>query len=150
MPPPSIHLPIGISFSPSWECLSDRHLSRSTQSATQSLNFALYIALFPHLIAGPIVHYSEIAKEIVARHTSRSEFAEGVGRFINPDSAKMIIMYRGPYGDNIFSIPGYHLTFGVSPTGQNHLLCPPSISISPGYSDMAIGCSPDVWRLSLS
>jgi len=55
------------------------------------VNIALYISLFPQLIAGPIVRYKDVAEQIVSRRVTHEGFAEGVRRFIIGLGKKMII-----------------------------------------------------------
>ncbi len=53
--------------------------------------FSAYIAMFPHLIAGPIVRYKVIEKELKERFFSAEEFATGVRRFMIGFSMKVLI-----------------------------------------------------------
>ena len=53
--------------------------------------FALYISLFPQLIAGPIVRYKDIAAQLVGRTLSREGFAIGARRFVIGLGKKMLI-----------------------------------------------------------
>ena len=50
--------------------------------AGKLIDFMTYISLFPQLIAGPIVRYSDIDRELIKRDTSFDKFAEGIKRFI--------------------------------------------------------------------
>ena len=77
-----IVLPIGISFftfqSMSYVC--DVYLKKAPLQKNL-LDFALYVSLFPQLIAGPIVKYSDIADALKNRKESASMFYEGQRRF---------------------------------------------------------------------
>ena len=103
----SIHLPIGISFY-TFQALSylidvyRRHVA----AQRDPIKMALFISLFPQLIAGPIVRYSEIEKELVDRKTTRSDFTIGVERFIIGLAKKILIADPlGLVADQIFALP---------------------------------------------
>ena len=79
--PPHIELPIGISFF-TFQAMSyviDVY-RRETPVNRNPLDIALYVALFPQLIAGPIVRYTDVAAEIASRQITRDGFAEGIRR----------------------------------------------------------------------
>lgn len=81
--PPGILLPIGISFF-TFQAMSyvfDIASGRGT-AQRNPLNVGLYIALFPQLVAGPIVKYETVAEQILHRRESWDDFAEGVRRFL--------------------------------------------------------------------
>lgn len=92
IPVPDIALPIGISFYTfqtisyiidcSWEKVD---VQRSFK------NFLLYLALFPQLVAGPIVRYSTIEKEIAERRTSVDDLSCGLSRIILGLSKKVLL-----------------------------------------------------------
>jgi alginate O-acetyltransferase complex protein AlgI len=137
---PPIELPIGISFF-TFQALSyviDVY-RRDVPVQRNPFALGLYIALFPQLIAGPIVRYHDVARQIVERTVTRSDFAAGVERFVIGLGKKVLIAntLAGP-ADLIFSVPGDQLTTGVAWFG---VLCY-SLQIYfdfSGYSDMAIG-----------
>ena len=78
-----IALPIGISFY-TFQILSyGVDVYRGTVPAQKNpINLATYVALFPQLIAGPIVRYSDIEKQIVTRTHSFEKTSEGIRRFV--------------------------------------------------------------------
>ena len=78
-----IALPIGISFY-TFQILSYLiDVWRGETAAQRSLlDFAAYVALFPQLVAGPIVRYSSIAAELTDRRTDWDGAAEGLQRFL--------------------------------------------------------------------
>lgn len=83
IPVPEISLPIGISFF-TFQAIS-YVADVYNEKVSADKNFAhilLYISFFPQLIAGPIVKYHDIAKEIENRSTSFEESAIGLRRFI--------------------------------------------------------------------
>lgn len=75
-------LPIGISFfvfqSMSYTIDAYR---RQVRVQKNLINLALYVSLFPQLIAGPIVRYIDVEKELQDRHETLADFALGVRRF---------------------------------------------------------------------
>jgi len=95
---PPVHLPIGISFF-TFQALSYVVDVYRNDAAVQKnpINIGLYIALFPQLIAGPIVRYHDVAGQIILRSVSRHGFAEGVERFIFGLGKKVLI--ANPYGN---------------------------------------------------
>ena len=92
LPVPDITLPIGISFF-TFQILSYVIDVYRKQVPVQK-NFCkllLYISFFPQLIAGPIVRYKDIAREIDERHTDMRNFAFGLRRFIVGLGKKVLI-----------------------------------------------------------
>lgn len=85
-------LPIGISFY-TFQILSYViDVYRGTVHAQKNpINLAAYVALFPQLIAGPIVRYSDIAEQLDTRTHTLSAAAEGIRRFILGLSKKIFI-----------------------------------------------------------
>ena len=79
----SLALPVGISFY-TFQILSYTvDVSRGTVPAQRNLiDLAAYIAMFPQLIAGPIVRYSDIAPELRSRTHTLSDAAAGTRRFV--------------------------------------------------------------------
>ena len=76
-------LPIGISFY-TFQALSYIiDVYRGDIKAQKSwVNFAMYISLFPQLIAGPIVRYADIEHQIEVRENSFEKMAQGIQRFV--------------------------------------------------------------------
>ena len=134
-----VHLPIGISFF-TFQALSYVIDVYRKKVAVQKkfINIALYISLFPQLIAGPIVRYYDIAKEIKNRSIRIDNFAYGVKRFIIGMGKKMLIANQmGELTDQIMSIPAGELTFLLSWLGAASYTLQIYFDFS-GYSDMAI------------
>jgi len=89
---PSLPLPIGISFY-TFQALSyiiDVY-RKKTASQKNFLNLTLYISLFPQLIAGPIVRYTDIETEITGRCETFDSFINGLEQFILGLAEKVII-----------------------------------------------------------
>jgi alginate O-acetyltransferase complex protein AlgI len=137
---PHIALPIGISFF-TFHALSyviDIY-RRKSRAAKNPCDTALYIFLFPQLIAGPILRWSDIAPQLVQRALTREGFAEGVKRFVMGFAKKMIVanVVAAP-ADKIFALPANELTLPLAWFGAICYTLQIYFDFS-GYSDMAIG-----------
>lgn len=140
LPVPALHLPIGISFF-TFQAMSyviDVYRNRIPVQK-HPLRIALYIALFPQLIAGPIVRYQHIARQLTRRVVTRPGLAEGIRRFILGLGKKMLLanVLAVPV-DKIFAIPAHQLTTSVAWLGVVCYALQIYFDFS-GYSDMAIG-----------
>ena len=137
IPQTSILLPIGISFF-TFQALSYLvDVYRGIPAQKNPVNLALYIALFPQLIAGPIVRYNTVAEQIVSRHESFDKFASGIGRFLIGFNKKMLLA-------NFFAITAdrFFAAKGLSVCGAWLGAIAYTFQIFfdfSGYSDMAIG-----------
>ena len=99
----------------------------------------LYIASFPQLIAGPIVRYNQVAKQIVERNHSIALFASGIERFVFGLSKKVLIANQlGMMADLIFAQDYTQLSPGIAWLGIVCYTLQIYFDFS-GYSDMAIG-----------
>ena len=100
---------------------------------------ALYICLFPQLIAGPIVKYHDIDKQITDRETSFDKVNYGVKRFIIGLAKKMLIANTlGALADKIFSQSVENFDVLTAWVGAIAYSLQLFYDFS-GYSDMAIG-----------
>ncbi len=136
----SIHLPLGISFF-TFQALSyliDTYRNE-TPAQRNFLQCALYISLFPQLIAGPIVRYKNIASQLASRAITLDSFASGIEFFIIGFAKKLILANPlGEVADAVFALSGEDLTTTAAWIG---ILCY-SLQIYfdfSGYSDMARG-----------
>jgi len=137
----NITLPIGISFY-SFQILSYAiDVYRHEVPAQKSLlNLALYISMFPQLIAGPIVRYTDIESELQDRHENWDGFADGIRRFIVGLGKKVIIA-------NQMAVAADYVFFNSDPASLSSFMCwlgafAYMLQIYydfSGYSDMAIG-----------
>ena len=135
-----VHLPLGISFF-TFQALSyvvDVH--RGQVKANRSLtDIALYISLFPQLIAGPIVRYADVADEISHRKESIADFASGIRLFLVGLGKKVLIANpMGAQTDAIFALDPSTMPAPVAWMGLLFFLFQLYFDFS-GYSDMAIG-----------
>lgn len=137
---PHVSLPIGISFFTFQAMSYVIDVYRKEVPVELSLkNCALYITLFPQLIAGPIVRYRDVAKQIVSRTITRHQFSSGIQRFIFGLSKKVILANPlGEVADKIFAVPVQDVTAGMSWLGIVCYTLQIYFDFS-GYSDMAIG-----------
>lgn len=82
IPVPEFSLPVGISFYTFQTLSYTIDLYRGKIHAQKSLlKFLVYVSMFPQLVAGPIVRYSDIAPSLSARSVSLNDMACGVKRF---------------------------------------------------------------------
>lgn len=135
-----VHLPLGISFF-TFQAISyvvDVYQGK-TRVQKKFVDMALYIALFPQLIAGPIVRYRHIAREIMTPLLRLDRFAYGTRRFIVGLAKKMIIANPlGEVADAIFAMPPGEWSLPVAWLGAACFAIQLYYDFS-GYSDMAIG-----------
>lgn len=134
-----IALPIGISFF-TFQMMSYLFDIYYGHAAAQKnpLHVALYITLFPQLIAGPIVRYRQIEDEIVGRHETISDVMEGMRRFIYGLGKKVLLAnFLAQIADNVFD---YLDTPSVMTAWLGAIAYTLQIYFDfSGYSDMAIG-----------
>jgi len=141
LPQTHIRLPIGISFF-TFQAMSyvfDVSLGRG-EVQKNPLDVALYIALFPQLIAGPIVRYETVADEIRNRRENLSDFARGTRRFTVGLAKKMILSNGiGLLADQAFGISdASQLSVALAWLGVVAYAFQIYFDFS-AYSDMAIG-----------
>jgi alginate O-acetyltransferase complex protein AlgI len=135
-----IPLPIGISFF-TFQAISylGEVYRREHSPARSIIDYGMYITLFPHLIAGPIVRFSDISDEIRNRNVDLSGIYEGLWRFALGLGKKVIIANSvGAVADKIFSLPLGEVTTATAWTGAICYTFQIYFDFS-GYSDMAIG-----------
>lgn len=136
----ALPLPIGISFY-TFQALSyviDVYRGKC-QPQKSLLSFALYISMFPQLIAGPIVQYSTVAAQLENRAINTTKFTVGVLYFIRGLGKKVIFanalgaVYTEISGGDIKSLSAFTAWFGI-------LCYTMQIYFDfSGYSDMAVG-----------
>jgi alginate O-acetyltransferase complex protein AlgI len=137
---PALALPLGISFFTFHGLSYVLDVYRGTAAPLRRpVLMGLYMAVFPQLIAGPIIRYHEIAAQLVERTVTLDGFANGVRRFIVGLGKKTLIanMVAVP-ADRIFALAPEHLTPALSWIGVVSYTLQIYFDFS-GYSDMAIG-----------
>ncbi|MBD5545371.1 MAG: MBOAT family protein [Lachnospiraceae bacterium] len=103
------------------------------------LHLALYISMFPQLIAGPIVRYTDIAASLTERKTTSAMFAAGAERFIIGLAKKAILANMvGRMAADIFLADSSNMGMKVAWLGAIAYTLQIYFDFS-GYSDMAIG-----------
>ena len=140
IPPLELPLPIGISFY-TFQILSyiiDLYTGK-IRVQKNLVSFALYISLFPQLIAGPIVKYKEIEEQLVGRKESLVKYSRGMARFVVGLAKKLLLantlgaVYSGIQAMDVGSLSALTAWTGIACyTLQIYF------DFS-GYSDMAIG-----------
>ena len=139
---PVLHvvLPLGISFFAFQGISYLVDIYRGTIAGTSSLFiFATYKAMFPQLIAGPIVRYADIADDMYDRRVEADEVFLGLGRFVRGLAKKVLIAdTMASTADAIFALPSNELGFAVAWVGVAAYTLQIYFDFS-GYSDMAIG-----------
>jgi len=136
-----LSLPIAISFF-TFQCISYViDTARGTADpAPRLLDFAAYILLFPHLIAGPIVRYAHIENDLLRPSRRRlDDFALGAPRFFWGLGKKVLIADQvAAIANRVFSLPDNRITTGAAWVGVLAYAVQIYFDFS-GYSDMAIG-----------
>ena len=133
----SLTLPLGISFY-TFQIISYLVDVYRKECRTQKniFKFILYVSLFPQLVAGPIVRYSDISKEIDGRKIAFEDFSYGVRRFILGLAKKVLIANMLGEVVNAFGVADksvmFYWLFAISYMLQLYF------DFS-AYSDMAIG-----------
>lgn len=103
------------------------------------LHLALYISMFPQLIAGPIVRYEDIRENLSKRKVTSARFAQGIERFIVGLSKKAILAnMTGKLAEAIFTSEISYMSAPVAWIGAISYTLQIYFDFS-GYSDMAIG-----------
>ena len=140
IPESSLTLPIGISFYTFQTLSYSIDVYRDKVEVQRSfLNFLLFVSLFPQLIAGPIVRYSEVAPQLAERHTTPRDFTEGATRFVCGLGKKVLLAnYAGAAATSLLEGT---ITGGTAVSSWlGILLYAFQIYFDfSGYSDMAIG-----------
>ena len=133
-------LPIGISFYTFQEISYIVDVYRGKVKAQQSLvNYALYVSMFPQLVAGPIVCYGDIEKQLTSRKISGRKLGQGAMLFIVGLSKKAVLANTmGKIFEEISSTSASNLTVLMAWLGCITYAFQIYFDFS-GYSDMAIG-----------
>ncbi len=137
----SQHLPIGISFFTFHALSYVIDLHRGHAHVQRKLrDLALYIALFPQLIAGPIVRYAQIEHQLSERRVDLERLAYGVRRFIVGLAKKVLLAtpLQVPVEGIFDQLPAGELTTPIAWLGVIGYMLHLYFDFS-GYSDMAVG-----------
>lgn len=135
-----ITLPIGISFF-TFQMMSyvfDIAMGKA-KAQRNLLNVMLYVVMFPQLIAGPIVRYETVEKELLTRQENADDFFEGMRRFVQGLIKKVLLANNvAVLADTIFAYDPGELAVLTSWLGALAYTLQIYFDFS-GYSDMAIG-----------
>lgn len=133
-------LPIGISFY-TFQILSyiiDVY-RKNVKVQTNLMNFALYVTMFPQLIAGPIVQYSDIERQLRHRRESWNKFGDGAMYFIRGLAKKVLLANTiGMVFENVFAMMPGEVSVLSAWLGCAAYTFQIYFDFS-GYSDMAVG-----------
>ena len=135
----NLALPIGISFYTFQAMSYTIDVYRDDVKVQRNiLDFGMYITMFPQLIAGPIVRYSDVEAQLKERSVSAEDFASGICRFVVGLGKKVLLANQiGALWDQIYALGGETSVLmawlgAIAYTFQIYF------DFS-GYSDMAIG-----------
>jgi len=141
LPVVQLALPIGISFYTFHHISYVVDIYRGERAALRNpVSFVTYIAMFPQLVAGPIVRYREIADQLPQQRTHRlDDIAAGFPRFALGLTKKVVVADSlAPMVDTCFATPAGQMTTAVAWLGAIGYTVQLYFDFS-GYSDMAIG-----------
>ncbi|MCD7736780.1 MAG: MBOAT family protein [Lachnospiraceae bacterium] len=140
VPVPEIALPIGISFF-TFQALSyviDVYRGDAKEERNV-FRLVLYVSFFPQLIAGPIVKYHDVEKELRDRTLTLDGTLLGIRRFVIGLAKKVLIAnYMGAIADTLFAASGSELNILAAWLGAIAYMLQIYFDFG-GYSDMAIG-----------
>ena len=135
----NIALPLGISFF-TFQTMSysiDVYLG-NIKYEKNFINFMTYVCMFPQLVAGPIVRYSDISKELNERKTSFEAYTDGTFRFLTGLFKKVLIANNMGIIFSIITKDINSVSLGSAWLGAIAFALQIYFDFS-GYSDMAIG-----------
>lgn len=136
----ALPLPIGISFY-TFQILSyiiDVYRG-NVKVQTNLPNFALYVTMFPQLIAGPIVQYADVDEQLASREVSRTKFGEGSMYFIRGLAKKVLLANTsGMIFTEVSGLAKGNVAVMTAWLGAFAYMFQIYFDFS-GYSDMAIG-----------
>lgn len=136
----NLPLPIGISFYTFQTMSYTIDVYRGEVEAQKNLlDFGVFVTMFPQLIAGPIVKYSTVAKELKERHATLEDMAAGAKRFTIGLGKKVLLANNvGQLFTEISGMAAGELTASMAWMGILAYAFQIYFDFS-GYSDMAIG-----------
>lgn len=135
----NIALPIGISFYTFQAMSYTIDVYRDDVRVQRNLiDFGMYITMFPQLIAGPIVRYTDVQDQLAERNVTTADFSEGIMRFVVGLGKKVLLANQmGAVWTQIYALGG-DISALMAWTGAVAYTFQIYFDFS-GYSDMAIG-----------
>lgn len=132
-------LPIGISFYTFQAMSYTIDVYRGKVRAQRNIvDFGMYIAMFPQLIAGPIVRYTDVEAQLKNRRVSAEDFTDGISRFIVGLGKKVLLANQiGALWSEVYALGG-NTSALMAWIGAFAFSFQIYFDFS-GYSDMAIG-----------
>ena len=137
---PAFALPIGISFY-TFQTISyvvDVYRG-DTEAQSNPVYYLLYLSMYHQLVAGPVVRYADVAREIRSRTVDAASFSEGLTRFVFGLAKKVLVANAaGSLADTYMATAPANLSVGAAWFGAALFTLQIYYDFS-GYSDMAIG-----------
>ena len=140
LPLADIALPIGISFYTFQTMSYTIDVYRREVTAQRNIiSFGAYVTMFPQLVAGPIVQYKDIEKQLDSNRTTLDDFSYGIKRFITGLAKKVLLanniglLWEQISGDSLTALSASEAWIGAAAFAFQIFF-----DFS-GYSDMAIG-----------
>ncbi len=139
-PVPAFALPIGISFYTFQTISYVVDVYRGDARAQPNpVYYLLYLSMYHQLVAGPVVRYADVAREITTRTTDAVSFSEGLTRVCFGLAKKVLVANTaGSLADKFLLAPASGLSVGGAWFGAAMFTLQIYYDFS-GYSDMAIG-----------
>ncbi|MBQ1930619.1 MAG: MBOAT family protein [Lachnospiraceae bacterium] len=140
IPTVGLPLPIGISFYTFQTMSYSIDIYRGDAKLQKNMiDFGAYVAMFPQLIAGPIVRYQTVADELNHRQETPEEFANGVALFMVGLGKKVLLANNiGMLWDTVVALPVANMSVLTSWLGAVAFGLQIYFDFA-GYSDMARG-----------
>ncbi len=137
----AVILPLGISFFTFTQIAYLVDLSQEVTPRQDLLSYILFVSFFPHLIAGPIIHHSEMMPQFATNRNTgihSNDLAVGITWFLLGLGKKVLLADRfGPMADGLYAHPH---GFGFTGTWVGLLCYAFQLYFDfSGYSDMALG-----------
>ncbi|MCL2547797.1 MAG: MBOAT family protein [Symbiobacteriaceae bacterium] len=136
---PAFNLPLGISFY-TFQTLSytvDVYNSR-VKAERSFLTYLTYVTMFPQLVAGPIIRYTDVVRDLQNRLLSLNAFSQGVSRFTTGLGKKVLLANPAGAAANLLLEDTSRMTSAAAWLGILFFSFQIYFDFS-GYSDMAIG-----------
>ena len=135
----ALALPVGISFYTFQSLSYVIDVYRGAEAQKSPIDFGAYITMFPQLVAGPIVKYSQVSEQLSSRTHDVKKAASGIGRFVCGLSKKLIFANgAGEIWSWFSSLPRDEISTLGAWIGIIFFAFQIYFDFS-GYSDMAIG-----------
>jgi D-alanyl-lipoteichoic acid acyltransferase DltB (MBOAT superfamily) len=142
LPLVQVVLPVGISFFTFHALSYVIDVYRGTIEPAAAIDFAVYMAFFPHLVAGPIVRASELVPQILDRPDPRTLDSALAFRLVVVGLFKKVVIstyVASAVVDPVFAVPKAHSSLEVLAAVYGYAV--QIYADFSGYTDIAIGCA---------